>query len=218
MKRVILFMTVLVLGLNLISCSALRALSYSISGDIIDPMGDFSYGSEDGRLFFGGCNYILLDELAGEFEIDITDDDLLLGQISNFPFFPNFGYYANAAENADYILSGAISGNTATVVYLREDLYQSPLRYMLLDAEYEFEFTSAFIATEDVSYETHIEGAETRGTVIYFGLRDVPRLTVAFRITHINEKWYYVKQECAVELSEEFLSVLVENDIPDSAN
>ena len=218
MKRVILFMTVLVLGLNLISCSALRALSYSISGDIIDPMGDFSYGSEDGRLFFGGCNYILLDELAGEFEIDITDDDLLLGQISNFPFFPNFGYYANAAENADYILSGAISGNTATVVYLREDLYQSPLRYMLRDAEYEFEFTSAFIATEDVSYETHIEGAETRGTVIYFCLRDVPRLTVALRITHINEKWYYVKQECAFELSEEFLSVLVENDIPDSAN
>ena len=116
MKRVILFMTVLVLGLNLISCSALRALSYSISGDIIDPMGDFSYGSEDGKLFFGGCNYILLDELAGEFEIDITDDDLFLGQTSNFPFFPNFGYYANAAENADYILGGAISGNTATVV------------------------------------------------------------------------------------------------------
>ena len=209
MRKFVLIATILLICINLISCSAFTALSYTISGDIIDPVDGFSFGDDKGTLVFDGNNYILIEEF-GDFNFNITEEDVLLGQTSNFPFFPNFFYYANAAENAEYIASGNV---IMTCVYLREDLYQEPLCYVLQDIDYEFDFSSAFIKTEDVSYKKHLEGKEYHGTILYFYVKDYPRLIVELRICKINEKWYYVESDVAYELSQSFLSVLEENDL-----
>ena len=210
MKRLVLLATTLLICINLISCSAFTALSYTISGDIIDPVDGFSFGDDKGTLVFDGNNYILIEEF-GDFNFNITEEDVLLGQTSNFPFFPNFVYYANAAENAEYISSG--SGSIMTCVYLREDLYKEPLCYVLQDIDYEFDFSSAFIKTEDVSYKKHLEGKAYHGTNLYFYVKDYPRLIVELRICKINEKWYYIEYDEAFALSEAFLNVLVENNL-----
>ena len=209
MKRLVLLATTLLICINLISCSAFTALSYTISGDIIDPVDGFSFGDDKGTLVFDGNNYILIEEF-GDFNFNITEEDVLLGQTSNFPFFPNFFYYANAAENAEYIASGNV---IMTCVYLREDLYQEPLCYVLQDIDYEFDFSSAFIKTEDVSYKKHLEGKAYHGTNLYFYVKDYPRLIVELRICKINEKWYYIEYDEAFALSEAFLNVLVENNL-----
>lgn len=210
MRKFVLIATILLICINLISCSAFTALSYTISGDIIDPVDGFSFGDDKGTLVLDGNNYISIEEFNGDFNFNITEEDVLLGQTSNFPFFPNFFYYANAAENAEYIASGNV---IMTCVYLREDLYQEPLCYVLQDIDYEFDFSSAFIKTEDVSYKKHLEGKEYHGTILYFYVKDYPRLIVELRICKINEKWYYVESDVAYELSQSFLSVLEENDL-----
>ena len=88
MKKLVLIVTVLFLCVNLSSCGIWEELSYSISGEILEPVDGFSRGSEKGTLVFCGNKYILIDELNGEFQFDITKEDILLGQSSNFPFFP----------------------------------------------------------------------------------------------------------------------------------
>ena len=91
---------------SLVSCSAIEALKYSVSGDIIDPADGFSRGDEEGTLIYNNNKYILVQELNGDCEIDITQNDILLGQTSNFPFFPNSYYYVNLDENPSFIMGG----------------------------------------------------------------------------------------------------------------
>lgn len=213
MKKLVLMVILLLVCTNLASCNFFDALSYSISGDIINPVGDFSRGDDKGTFVYGEKNYILIDEVAGNFEFDIVEEDIFLGRTSNWPFFPDFGYYANAEENADYIASGSMSNGKMTCVYLREDLCGSSLCYVLQGANYEFDFSSAFVTTEEVSYETHIEGKNFYGTRLNFYVKDYPRLTVSLGICKINEKWYYVEQDEAFSLSEDFLNALIENDL-----
>lgn len=213
MKKIVLAAILSLVCKILVSCSVFNALSYSISGDIIDPVGDFSRGSDKGVFVYDGNNYILIDEVSGNFDFDIVEEDILLGQTSNWPFFPNFCYYANAIEKPEYIASGSASTNRMACVYLREDLYRSPLCYVLQGTNYEFDFSSAFVATEEVSYETHLEGKEYRGTRLNFYVKDYPRLTVSLRICKINKKWYYIEHDKAFALSEAFLNVLVENNL-----
>ena len=213
MKKILLALMVLFLCVNLISCSdVLTYLSYTISGEIIDPVGDFSRGDDKGTLIFGGKKYIeIVDEFAGDFEIKITDEDVHLGDTSNWPFFPNTGYYANKAENPEYIAE-EISSSYA-MVYLREDLYTNPLTYVLQDTDYEFDFSSAFIKTDRVSYDKDVHEKNPRQVVVYFYVKDYPRLTVNIRIYKIDGKWYYIKTDEAFILSEGFLNTLMNNDL-----
>ena len=213
MKKILLALTVLFLCVNLISCSdVLTYLSYTISGEIIDPVGDFSRGDDKGTLVFGGEKYIYIDEFAGDFEIEITDEDVHLGDTSNWPFFPNTGYYANKAENPEYI-AAEISAFYATMVYLREDLCINPLTYVLQDIDYEFDFSSAFIKTDRVSYDKDVHEKNQRRVDVYFYAKDYPRLTVRILIYEIDGKWYYIKTDEAFILSEGFLNTLMNNDL-----
>ena len=212
MKKLVLLSALLVICIMLTSCSAVEALKYSISGDIIDPVDDFSRGSDKDTFVFGGTDYILTDEMSGDFEVDITDEAVLLGQSSNFPFFPNTCYYAEKVEKPEYITAGGFDG-PGTVVYLREDLYQTSLHYVLQDTDYEFDFSSAFVKTEEVSYKKHIEGKEFYGGRINFYVKDFRRLTISLVICKINEKWYHIEYDEAFALTEEFLNVLMENDL-----
>ena len=212
MKKLVLLSALLVICIMLTSCSAVEALKYSISGDIIDPIDDFSRGSDKDTLVFGGTDYFLTDEMSGDFEVDITDEDVLLGQTSNFPFFPNTCYYTNKAEKPEYITAGGFDG-PGDVVDLREDLYQTSLHYVLQDTDYEFDFSSAFVKTEEVSHKKHIEGKEFYGRRVNFYVEDFPGLTVNLLICKIDEKWYHIEHDEAFALTEEFLNVLMENDL-----
>ena len=46
-----------------------------------------------------------------------------------------------------------------------------------------------------------------------FYVKDYPRLMVELVVRELNNKWYYIKHDEAFELSEDFLNVLIENDM-----
>ena len=168
MKKILVIVILTLFCFSLVSCSAIEAIKYSVSGDIIDPADGFSRGEEEGTLIYNNNKYILVKELNGDCEIDITKEDILLGQTSNFPFFPNSYYYVNPDENPNFIMGGTSAGMIGAFVYLREDLYNAGVVYEINDS-FEFEFTSAFMITDKVDYDHHITREKyTRRAIVDF--------------------------------------------------
>ena len=212
MKKIFAIILLVLFCFSLVSCSAIEALKYSVSGDIIDPADGFSRG-EEGTLIYNNNKYILVQELNGDCEIDITQDDILLGQTSNFPFFPNSYYYVNPNENPKFIMGGTTAGMTGTFVYLREDLYNAGVVYEINDS-FEFEFTSAFMITDTVDYDHHIRREKyTRQAKVDFYVKDIPNILACKRIYLIDNTWYCVEVDEAYQLSDEFVYRLTEEGI-----
>ena len=212
MKKIFAIVLLVLFCFSLVSCSAIEALKYSVSGDIIDPADGFSRG-EEGTLIYNNNKYILVQELNGDCEIDITQDDILLGQTSNFPFFPNSYYYVNPNENPKFIMGGTTAGMTGTFVYLREDLYNVGVVYEINDS-FEFEFTSAFMITDTVDYDHHITREKyTRQAKVDFYVKDIPTILACKRIYLIDNTWYCVEVDVAYQLSDEFVYQLTEEGI-----
>ena len=212
MKKALTIIFLILFCFSLTSCSAIEALKYSISGDIIDPVDGFSRG-EEGTLVFKNNKYVLVKEISGDCEIDITKDDILLGQSSNFPFFPNSYYYVNTDETPSFIVGAPNSVMYGTFVYLREDLYNSGIVYEINDS-FEFEFTSAFIKTDTVDYDKHIVSEKyTKSAIIDFYVKDIPTITARKRIYLIDNTWYCVEVDVAYQLSDEFVGQLIEEKI-----
>ena len=213
MKKILVIVILTLFCFSLVSCSAIEALKYSISGDIIDPADNFSRGAEEGTLIYKNNNYILVQELSGYCEIDITQDDILLGQTSNFPFFPNSYYYVNPDENPSFIMGGTSAGMIGSFVYLREDLYNAGVVYEINDS-FEFEFTSAFMITDKVDYDYHITREKyTRQAKVDFYVKDIPTILAFKRIYLIDNTWYCVEVDVAYQLSDEFVYQLTEEGI-----
>ena len=216
MKKALTIILSILFCFSLTSCAAIDALKYSISGDIIDPADGFVRGEEKGTLIYKDSKYILVQELNGDCEIDITKDDILIGQTSNFPFFPNSYYYIKSDEDPSFILGGTSSAMQGTFVYLREDLCSDTIVYVLNDSSFEFEFTSAFIKTDKVDYDHHIEREKyTKIAMVDFHIKDISMITARKRIYLIDNTWYCVKAEVAYQLSDEFVSKLIEEDVID---
>lgn len=207
MKKLLTLVVLILFCFSLTSCSAIEALKYSISGDIIDPADGFSRSKEKDTLIYQNNKYILVQELNGDCEIDITKEDVLLGQTSNFPFFPNFHYYVKAEENPSFIVGG--SYYQGTFVFLREDLYSDTIVYVLNGSSFEFEFTSAFIETDKVDYDHHIASEKyTKVAIVDYYVKDIPIITARKRIYLIDNIWYHVKVDVAYQLSDEFVCQL----------
>ena len=210
MKRTVLIASILAVCICLTSCGY---LAYSISGEIMDPVAGFARGSDDDTFVFGGKNYIKVDVPLYGFAFFVSREDVLLGQRSNFPFFANYEYYANATENPEYISCSA-GGTLATAVYFREDLYQTPFSFVLAETDCEYDPESAFVKTEEVSYKNHIENNKYDDIVVFDSyLKGYPRLTLSTRIYKIGDKWYGTKNDEMFVLTEDFLSALAENDL-----
>lgn len=213
MKKILVIVILTLFCFSLVSCSAVEALKYSVSGDIIDPADGFSRGEEEGTLIYNNNKYILVKELNGDCEIDITKEDILLGQTSNFPFFPNSYYYANPDENPNFIMGGTSAGMIGSFVYLREDLYNAGVVYEINDS-FEFEFTSAFMITDKVDYDHHITREKyTRRAIVDFYVKDIPTIISRKRIYLIDNIWYCVEVDVAYQLSDEFVYQLTEEGI-----
>jgi hypothetical protein len=213
MKKILVIVILTLFCFSLVSCSVIEALKDSISGDIIDPADNFSRGAEKGTLIYKNNNYILVQELGGYCEIDITQDDILLGQTSNFPFFPNSYYYVNPGENPSFIMGGTSAGVIGSFVYLREDLYNAGVVYEINDS-FEFEFTSAFMITDKVDYDHHITREKyTRQAKVDFYVKDIPTILACKRIYLIDNTWYCVEVDVAYQLSDEFVYQLTEEGI-----
>ena len=147
-------------------------------------------------------------------EFDIADEDILLGQTSNYPFFPNFSYYASSDESPIFIMGGSTSNDIATFVYLREDIHNSDLVYVLQNTNYEFEMSSAFIKTDKVDYDNHImKDKFTKVVRVEFVMKDIPRIRAVRRIYLIDNIWYCVEQDVSYELSDEFVSELIKSGV-----
>ena len=213
MKKILVIVILTLFCFSLVSCSAIEALKYSISGDIIAPADNFSRGAEEGTLIYKNNNYIWVQELNGYCEIDITKDDILLGQTSNFPFFPNSYYYVKPDENPSFIMGGTSAGMIGSFVYLREDLYNAGVVYEINDS-FEFEFTSAFMITDKVDYDYHITREKyTRQAKVDFYVKDIPTILACKRIYLIDNTWYCVEVDVAYQLSDEFVYQLTEEGI-----
>lgn len=196
----------------LTSCSVIEAIKHTVSGDIIDPVEGFSRGKEDGVLVYQDNKYILIQDINGDCDIDITEEDILLGYTSNFPFFPNFYYYANTDENPSFIMGGPGRG---TFVYLREDLYNAGVVYQINES-LEFEFSSAFIETDKKDYDRHIaQKKSTKYAVVDFYVKGVPAILARKTFHMIDDVWYCVEVDIAYQLSDEFVSRLIEEGIID---
>ena len=212
MKKLICLLLVMVfLCLNLSSCDAWDALRYAISGDIVEPIDGFSRGSKKNTLILHENKYILFEELNGEFRIDKTKEHIRLGQQSNFPFFPNSGFYATDTTDPLYI--GVGSGFTITCVYLKEGAFPSPMRYTLEGTEYSFDFASAFVKTNEVNYNRDIVNNELPYKRIKIHIVDYPELKAEIGVYRLNGTWYFTNASKTVEvykLSEDFANTLVE--------
>ena len=196
----------------LTSCSVIEAIKHTVSGDIIDPVEGFSRGKKDGVLVYQDNKYILVQDINGDCDIDITEEDILLGYTSNFPFSPNFYYYANTDENPSFIMGGPGRG---TFVYLREDLYNAGVVYQINDS-LEFEFSSAFIETDKKDYDRHIaQKKSTKYAVVDFYVKGVPTILARKTFHMIDAVWYCVEVDVAYQLSDEFVSRLIEEGIID---
>lgn len=215
MKKIITVFLLILMCFSLTSCAvvdAFDALKYSISGEIIDPVDGFSIGEEKGVLIYKENKYILVEEINGDCECDIADEDILLGQSSNFPFFPNYSYYASGDELPLFIMGGP--RYTATFVYLREDIYNNDLVYVLQNTNYEFEMSSAFIKTDKVDYDNHImKDKFTKAVLLEFVMKDISRIKVVRRIYLIDNIWYCVEQDASYELSDEFVHKLIKSGV-----
>lgn len=213
MKKILTIVTAMLLCCSFTACSAVEALQYSISGDIIDPVDGFSNGAEDGTLTYRNTKYVLVQELNGDCEIDIIKEDILLGQTSNFPFFPNTYYYVETDENPSFIMGGNSAAMIGTFVYLREDLYNAGIVYAINDS-FEFEFASAFIKTDKVDYDRHITGAEyTKFATVAFHVKDIPTIFACKDIYLIDGTWYCVEVGAAYQLADEFVRQLTAEGI-----
>ena len=214
MKRIFTMSLFILFCFLLTSCATIEAIKYSISGDIIDPVDGFSSGEEKGTLIYKENKYICVQEIGGDCGIDITEEDILLGYSSNFPFFQDSYYYVNAEENPTFIMGGTSSDMLGTFVYLREDLYSDGIVYVLNDSSFEFEFSTAFIKTDKVDYDVHVaKNKYTKVEAVDFYIKGIPIITVNKRIYLIDNTWYCVKADAAYQLSDELVSKLIEKGI-----
>lgn len=218
MKKFLIIILLTLFCFSLTSCEAIEALKYSISGDIIDPVDGFSRGEEN-TLIYKDNKYILVQELDGDCEIDITKDDILIGRSSNFPFFPDSYYYVNSEENPSFIMGGTSAAIQGNFVYLRDDIYSDTIVYVLNDSSFEFEFASAFIETYKVDYDIHIAREKyTEQAIVDFHVKDITLITAHKNIYLIDNTWYCVELDVAYQLSDEFVCRLIEEEIINQDN
>ena len=208
MKKTLTMVVLILLCFSMTSCGIVEILRYTISDDIIDPVDGF-FRDEDGVLIYNGNKYIVVDEINGDCEIDIRKEDVLLGYSSYWPFFPNTYYYTTTDDNPSFIMGGNGSYKEGTFVFLREDLYINGFVYALQSSSLEFEFTSSFIKTDKVNYDSHIKGEKfTRDTEVYFYMKEIPIIKAHKAIYLIDNTWYCVEFDVAYQLSDEFLGKL----------
>ena len=208
MKKRLSIVLLIALCFLLTSCGVVKALKYTISGDIMDPVDGFSLGEGEGTLVYKDNKYILVHEISGACDIDITQEDILLGRRSNFPFFPDFYYHTSTDENPSFIMYGSL--DIGRGVYLREDLYHNGVIYVLNDSSFEFDFTSAFVKTDRVNNDDLTGGACTKYATVDFYMKEIPIIRASKRIQLIDGVWYCVDIDVAYQLSDEFVCRLME--------
>lgn len=215
MKKALSIILLILFCLPLTSCAdAFIALRYTITGDIIDPVDGFSRGEEEDTLIYKGNKYILVKELNGNCDIDRTDEYILLGQSSNFPLFPNSSYYVNTDDNPSFIIGGTASAMRGSFVYMREDLYNAGIVYVIDGSSFEFEFSSAFIKTDKVEHSDHIKRNKYKESLkIDFYVKDFPEIAASMWLYLIDDVWYCVEIDEAYQLSDDFVSKLKEKGI-----
>ena len=201
MKRLLTITILIMFCLSLTSCElveAFKALKGTITGEIVDSADGFERGEDYSTLIYKNNKYILVEEINGETNAYIQGEDVYLGYSSNFPFFPGFMYYTSTDENPKFICSDHF-------VYLREDIYNNGIIYVLEDSSYEFEFSSAFIKTDAVNYSDHVADKNyTEYKKVNFYMKDIPEIAAEKEIYLIGNTWYNIEKDEAYQLSDEF--------------
>ena len=206
MKKLLAIILLILLCLSLTSCQVIKLLNYGITGELMDPVEDFSYGEEKGTFIYKGIKYVDVREINGDCRIATPWDYVLLGMRSNWPLFPATQYLVPPTDDPSFITNGH-----GTAVYLREDLYHSEIVYVLNDTSFEFKFEEAFVKTDKIDYDHH-EASErcTKSAVVNFYMKDIPEIKVMKKIYLIDNVWYCVEYDVAYQLSDEFVAKFIE--------
>ena len=209
MKRLLVISILVLFCFSLTSCQIIDLLSYSITGELMEPIEGFSYGEEKGTFIYKGIKYVDVREINGDCRIATPWDYVLLGMRSNWPLFPNTQYLAPPVDNPSFI-----TGANGTFVYLREDLYYNDIIYVLNDTSFEFKFELAFVITDKINYDHHVASERcTKSAVVNFYMKDISEIKVMKKIYLIDSVWYCVEYDVAYQLSGEFVAKLIEEGI-----
>ena len=204
-KKFIIFFLILLIFFSLTSCSFINHL--------YDMQGDLARG-ENESLIYQNKVYYYTDQ---RFEVRTNSDDIVveLGWQYAFPF-PDFHYFAFDNEDPLFIfMDNNKSSPYNKAVYVREN-------FELDDATFIVENTDIEITLSESMTKSDIEitssDFETTGASIfrdlYLYLNNDPRIQIHVMGPYKYESaWYVNSGDGTWLLSDEFVSILIENDI-----
>ena len=205
MKKYVAIFLLVLLCFSMTSCQISELVYYSISGEILDPVEGFSRSDEGNGFIYKGNKYILVNEINGDCDIVLPDEYIRLGGRCNWPFFPNYYYYARDDESPDYLLGGLGRGS---FVYLREDLYKNGIIYTIADGSIDFEQYSAFIPADKIADRQDAIERCDKSARISFHIKNLPEITATKTIYLIDGDWYTADAGGVYRLSSEFVAEL----------
>lgn len=201
MKKSLCVIFSLILLLSLPSCASINPFA--------SDMGDLSF-DEDGVLLYHGNRYYQADDRF-YVRTELIDAAIELGYSSNFPFFPNFYYYALEEETPLFIW-----GTGGYTLYVREDYDLYGAIYCVEDTDIEIALCDA-MTKFSLNYETTTSDDISRYRDMTFHLKEEPRIYVFVAGPYRHKKeygcWYFMCGGQAWRLSDALVAQLEANGI-----
>ena len=201
MKKLLCIIFSCVFLFSLTSCACIDRLQ----GD----MRQLDY-NEDGNLLYNEITYYRADD---RFEVITEDNDKVveLGWRSQFPFFPDMHYYAFDEDNPLFIFCENGESTLYTKgVYVRSD-------YDLYTQVYAVENSNIEIPLVSAMTQSDVEAtAIDHKTYIYLKmfLKDDPRIQIELSGPYqYNDNWYFIHMGETWIISDEFVAMLIDNNI-----
>ena len=200
MKKIMAILLIFAL-LSFTSCSFIDRLQ----GD----MSQLDY-NEEGNLLYNEITYYRADD---RFEVITEENDKVveLGWQSQFPFFPDMHYYAFDEDNPLFIFCENGESTLYTKgVYVRSDYDLYTQVYAVDNSNIEIPLVSAMtqsdVETTAIDHETYI--------YLKMFLKDDPRIQIELSGPYqYNDNWYFIYMGETWIISDEFVAMLIDNNI-----
>ena len=201
MKKMLCIIFSCVFLFSLTSCAFIDRLQ----GD----MSQLDY-NEEGNLLYNEITYYRADD---RFEVITEDNDKVveLGWRSQFPFFPDMHYYAFDEDNPLFIFCENGESTLYTKgVYVRSDYDLYTQVYAVENSNIEIPLVSAMTQSDveatAIDHETYI--------YLKMFLKDDPRIQIELSGPYqYNDNWYFIHMGETWIISDEFVAMLIDNNI-----
>ena len=165
---------------------------------------------EDHNLLYNDNAYYRADD---RFEVRTGENDKVieLGWQSQFPFFPDMHYYAFDEDNPLFIFCENRESTLYTKgVYVRSDYDLYTQVYAVENSNIEIPLVSAMtqsdVETTAIDHKTYI--------YLKMFLKDDPRIQIELSGPYqYNDNWYFIHMGETWIISDEFVAMLIDNNI-----